>query len=461
MILVSQIYAIRPNQTKRAHLRQIITQKGAISIKVKFITLGCKTNIYESEAMAQLFEDAGYTVTKGIADICVINTCTVTGTGAAKSLKQIRRARRENPDAVLAVTGCLAQTEADKLRSGENIDVLIGNRYRADIVRLCEEAMRGNKTDKIEDILKVTEYEELGIVHRQRRIRAEIKIEDGCNNFCSYCKIPYARGPVRSRNIDQIRREAEALAADGYSEIVLTGIHIGSYGKDLNDGSGLIDVMETVDKACDDIRLRLGSLEPVMIDENFTERAAALKSLCPQFHLSLQSGCDKTLSAMRRRYTAEDFRRAVKNLRSAFKDAAITTDLIVGFPGETETDFEESKRFCEEIGFSQMHIFPYSVREGTAAASLKNHVSEEDKTERTHIMLEIAARLKQEFYESHICTCTPVLFEQKRNGVWSGFTENYMEVRLKSENDLRGQTKNVILKEYDKINECLMAEEEN
>lgn len=424
---------------------------------VKFITLGCKTNIYESEAMAQLFEDAGYTITDGSADICVINTCTVTGTGAAKSLKQIRRARRENPNAILAVTGCLAQTEADKLRHSENIDVLIGNRHRRDIVRLCEEAMRGNKTDKIEDILKVTEYEELGIVHRQRRIRAEIKIEDGCNNFCSYCKIPYARGPVRSRNIDQIRREAEAIATDGYSEIVLTGIHIGSYGKDLKDGSGLIDVMETVDKACGDVRLRLGSLEPVMIDEGFTKRAAALKSLCPQFHLSLQSGCDKTLSAMRRRYTTEDFRRAVKNLRSAFKDCAITTDLIVGFPGETEADFEESKRFCEEIGFSQMHIFPYSVREGTAAATFKNHVSEEEKTRRAHIMLEVAEKLKCDFYKSHIGKTMPVLFEQKKAGMWSGFTENYMEIRMQSEKDLRGQTKKVILKKYDEINECLLA----
>ena len=424
---------------------------------VKFITLGCKTNIYESEAMAQLFEDAGYTVTNGNADICVINTCTVTGTGASKSLKQIRRARRENPTAILAVTGCLAQTEADKLRREENIDVLIGNRYRADIVALCEDAMRGNKIDKIEDILKVKDYEELGIVHRQRRIRAEIKIEDGCNNFCSYCKIPYARGPVRSRDIEQIRREAEALAGDGYSEIVLTGIHIGSYGKDLENGLALIDVMETVDKACSGIRLRLGSLEPVMIDEEFTKRAAALKSLCPQFHLSLQSGCDKTLSAMRRRYTAEDFKRAVKNLRSTFKDPAITTDLIVGFPGESEADFEESKRFCEEIGFSQMHIFPYSVREGTAAASLDGKVSEEEKARRAHIMLGVAANLKAEFYESHIGTSLPVLFEQKKNGQWSGFTENYMEVRAKSESDLRGLTKNVIITAYDKENECLLA----
>ena len=285
-------------------------------ITVKFITLGCKTNIYESEAMAQLFEDAGFEViAKGTADICVVNTCTVTGTGAAKSLKQIRRARRENPNAVLAVTGCLAQTEADRLREAENIDVLIGNKYRSQIVSLCQGALNGKKTDKVDDILKTREFEELGIVHRQRRIRAEIKIEDGCNNFCSYCKIPYARGPVRSRDIDKIAEEAKVLGQDGYSEIVLTGIHIGSYGKDLNDGTSLIDVMETVDKVSGVPRLRLGSLEPVMITEEFTKRASALKSLCAQFHLSLQSGCDKTLTAMRRRYTTDDFRKAVKNLR--------------------------------------------------------------------------------------------------------------------------------------------------
>ena len=408
--------------------------------------------------MAQLFENSGFEVVqKGTADVCVVNTCTVTGTGAAKSLKQIRRARRENPDSVLAVTGCLAQTEAEKLRKAENIDVLLGNKYRKDIVSLCLDAIDGKKADKIDDILKEREFEELGIVHRQRRIRAEIKIEDGCNNFCSYCKIPYARGPVRSRSMARIAEEAEILGKDGYSEIVLTGIHIGSYGKDLKDGTSLIDVMETVDRVSGVPRMRLGSLEPVMITEEFVRRAARLKSLCPQFHLSLQSGCDKTLSAMRRRYTTDDFRNAVKNLRSAFPDAAITTDLIVGFPGETDEDFEKSVAFCEEISFAQMHIFPYSVREGTAAALLPDRVSDGDKDKRTHIMLKSAADMKKAFYEKHIGQTLPVLFEQQKKGLWIGMTENYMEIRIKSDEDLKSKTIMCEILAYNAEEEYLQA----
>ncbi len=417
---------------------------------VKFITLGCKTNIYESEAMAQLFENSDYEViSKGTADIYVINTCTVTGTGAAKSLKMIRRARRENPDAVVAVTGCLSQTEPDRIIK-ENTDVVIGNKYRDKIVELCEKAIQGTKVCKVDDILKTKAYEELGIVHRQRRIRAEIKIEDGCNNFCSYCKIPYARGPVRSRDIDKIIEETKSLINDGYAEIVLTGIHIGSYGKDLNNGTSLIDVMEKVNDVEGDFRLRLGSLEPVIITEDFTNRASHLKKLCPQFHMSLQSGCNKTLKSMRRNYTTDEFRQAVSNLRMAFENAAITTDLIVGFPGETQEDFENSKKFCEEIGFSQMHIFPYSVREGTAAAKLDGQVFEEEKNKRSHIMIGVAEKLKSNFYENYIGKTVPVLFEQKKDGFWCGFTENYMDVRLKSDKNLRGKTIEVTLERYNK-----------
>lgn len=428
---------------------------------VKFITLGCKTNIYESEAMAQLFDASGHEViTKGNADIYVINTCTVTGTGAAKSLKMIRRARRENPNAVVAVTGCLSQTEPEKIIN-ENADVVIGNKYRDKIVALCEEAAKGTKICKIEDILKTKDYEELGIVHRQRRIRAEIKIEDGCNNFCSYCKIPYARGPVRSRNIEKIVEEATALINDGYSEIVLTGIHIGSYGKDLKSGLGLIDVMERVNEISGEFRLRLGSLEPVIITTNFTKRAACLEKLCPQFHMSLQSGCDKTLKSMRRNYTTEEFKNAVFKLRQAFKHTAITTDLIVGFPGETDEDFEISKCFCEEIGFSQMHIFPYSVREGTAAEKLDGRVLEKEKNNRAHIMLGVAERLKSDFYENHIGKAMPVLFEQQKGGLWCGFTENYMDVRLKSDKNLKGKTIEVILEKYNREFQYAEASERN
>lgn len=424
---------------------------------VKFITLGCKTNIYESSAMAQLFEEKGYEIiNRGNADICVINTCTVTATGASKSLKQIRRARRENPNAVIAVCGCLAQTEAERLKN-EEINVLIGNKYRGEIVGLCEDALSGRKTEKLIDILKEKDYEELGTIHRQSRVRAEIKIEDGCNNFCSYCKIPYARGPVRSRSIEKIAAEARLLGKKGYKEIVLTGIHIGSYGLDLKDGTSLIDVMEIVDKESGVDRLRLGSLEPVMITEEFTKRAAALKSLCPQFHLSLQSGCDKTLIAMRRRYSTEDFRKAVKNLRTAFKDCAITTDLIVGFPGETEDDFETSHKFCEEMNFAQMHIFPYSVREGTAAAKLSGRVDEAEKTRRAHIMLNVAADMKKAFCEKYIGEKLQVLFEQKKDGLWSGMTRNYIEVRTKTEEDIKDMTKTVTIKGFDENGEFLTA----
>ncbi len=430
-----------------------------IKIKVKFITLGCKTNIYESEAMAQLFEESGYEVIKsGIADIYVVNTCTVTGTGASKSLKMIRRARRENPNGCLAVTGCLAQTEAERLRKEENIDVLIGNGHRADIVGLCEEALKGKKTDAIRDAREITEFEELGIVHRQHRIRAEIKIEDGCNNFCSYCKIPYARGPVRSRSMSKIEEEAKTICNDGYSEIVLTGIHIGSYGKDLEENIGLIDVIERVSAVTDGIRIRLGSLEPVMITEEFVRRAAKIKGLCPQFHLSLQSGCNRTLKAMNRHYSAEEFKTAVENLRKAFEDCAITTDLIVGFPGESDDDFEESKRFCEEIGFAQMHIFPYSVREGTLAAKLPNRVPESVKNTRCHTMLRKAADMKKNFCEKFAGKEVDVLFEQEKNGVWSGMTANYIDVRKKTKENLRGKTLKVKVLEYDAENECLIAE---
>ena len=424
---------------------------------VKFITLGCKTNIYESSAMAQLFEEKGYEIiNRGNADICVINTCTVTATGASKSLKQIRRARRENPNAVIAVCGCLAQTEAERLKN-EEIDVLIGNKYRSEIVGLCENALSGRKTEKLIDILKEKDFEELGTIHRQSRVRAEIKIEDGCNNFCSYCKIPYARGPVRSRSIEKIATEARLLGEKGYKEIVLTGIHIGSYGLDLKDGTSLIDVMEIVDKESGVDRLRLGSLEPVMITEEFTKRAAALKSLCPQFHLSLQSGCDKTLTAMRRRYSTEDFRKAVKNLRTAFKDCAITTDLIVGFPGETEDDFETSHKFCEEMNFAQMHIFPYSVREGTAAAKLSGRVDEAEKNRRAHIMLNAASDMKKAFCEKYIGEKLHVLFEQKKDGLWSGMTRNYIEVRTKTEEDIKDMTKTVTIKGFDENGEFLTA----
>ena len=400
-------------------------------ITVKFITLGCKTNMYESEAMAELFKSAGFEITKGkTADICIINTCTVTGTGAQKSRQQIRRARRENPNSIIAVTGCLAQTDADAILKDTDIDIIIGNKHRNRIVELTKSALKGEKINLITDILKEKDFEELAITHGQSRVRANLKIEDGCNNFCTYCIIPYARGPVRSRDLSKIREEAETLGKTGYGEIVLTGIHIGSYGRDLNDGTSLIDVIEMVHECPGIERIRLGSLEPVVITKNFVKRIKNLSKVCPQFHMSLQSGCDETLKRMNRHYTTDEYRTAVELLRNNIPDTSITTDVMVGFAGETDEYFEKSYNFCKEIGFMQMHIFPYSIRKGTVAESYTDHVPENIKTLRAHKMLELASDMKKEFYTRYIGKTLSVLIEQKKDKMYHGTTVNYMDVLI-------------------------------
>ncbi len=431
--------------------------KDVLKITVKFITLGCKTNLYESEAMATLFREAGHVVTQEKdADIYVINTCTVTGTGAKKSRQQIRRIRREFPHAILAVCGCLAQTEAEKLRSEMDVDILLGNKHRNRIVQLAEAALQGKKTDCVENILKEHVYEELTVTHSQSRVRANLKIEDGCDNFCSYCIIPFARGPVRSRSLEKIREEAAALGKEGYGEVVLTGIHIGSYGKDLEENIGLIDVIEAVHQIQGISRIRLGSLEPVMITEGFVNRAKNLPKLCPQFHMSLQSGCNATLERMRRHYTTEDYRKAVSLLRQEIPDTAITTDLMVGFAGETDVEFQLSYDFCKEIGFSQMHIFPYSIRKGTAAEKFPNQVAENVKAERTQAMLSLAAHMKESFYRNYISKTLPVLLEQQEGELWHGTTPNYMDVLVAAPEDMSG--KSVMVSFTDYTNERLIGE---
>lgn len=419
----------------------IFITKGVKKITVKFVTLGCKTNIYESEAMAELFKERGYeVVSSGKADICVINTCTVTGTGAKKSRQQIRRARHENPNGVIAVTGCFAQTEPNITRE-LGADIIIGNSGRARIVELTEQALLGKGSDIVGDILHEHEYEELPITKSQSRIRANVKIEDGCNNFCTYCIIPYARGPVRSRSIENIIREVRSLAEHGYKEVVLTGIHIGSYGRDIKDKSvGLIDVIEGVSSVEGIGRIRLGSIEPVLITEDFVSRAAALQKLCPQFHLSLQSGCDETLRRMNRHYTSSEFSDAVRLLRDNIKDTAITTDLMVGFAGETEDEFETSYKFCKSIGFSQMHIFKYSVRKGTRAEGFSHQVAENIKDERSHKMLGLAEDMKRAFYESYIGKELSVLVEQEHSpGLYHATTMNYMDILVPASRSQKGE----------------------
>lgn len=410
-------------------------------MKIKFITLGCKTNFYESQALGEMFKNAGYTVVKsGKADVIVVNTCAVTSMGAQKSRQQIHKARKENPDAILAVMGCYSQTEPKALENSLDIDVVLGTSGRSKLIELVEEAQKGKRQVVKNDIMKEREFEELGVASDQSRIRATVKIEDGCTNFCTYCIIPYARGPVRSRNLEKIVEEVKSLAENGFSEIVLTGIHIGSYGRDLNGEVGLIDVIEAVCDIDGIKRVRLGSVEPVVIDEEFVARAKKLKNLCPQFHLSLQSGCNETLMRMKRRYTAEEYMQAVELLRNNIHDTSITTDLMVGFPGETEDEFEESYAFCKAVGFMQMHIFKYSKRPGTVAAEMDNQVPEQVKEQRSRKMLELEKQMREDFYASYKGRIMEVLAEVRtKDGRFHASTANYMDVYVESEEDITGK----------------------
>ncbi len=410
-------------------------------MKVKFITLGCKTNFYESQALAEMFKNRGFEVVKaGGCDVCVINTCAVTSMGAQKSRQQIHRAKKQNPNAVIAVMGCYAQTNSENLEKSGAADVIIGTANRAQLVDLVEEALSGKQIAKHTDIMSERTYEELCLTSDQSRIRANVKIEDGCSNFCAYCIIPYARGPVRSRSLEKIVEEAELLAKNGFAEIVLTGIHIGSYGKDLKNGQSLIDVMEAVCQVEGIKRVRLGSIEPVVITEDFVDRAKKLKNLCPQFHLSLQSGSDATLQRMKRRYTAEEYMRAVRLLRNNIPDTSITTDIMVGFPGETDEEFEQSYNFCRTVGFMQMHIFKYSKRPGTVAAEMPDQVPDSIKEERSRRLIELEAEMKKNFYDSYKGRTVEVLAEiRTKDGRFHATTSNYMDVYIESDSDITGQ----------------------
>jgi len=410
-------------------------------MKVKFITLGCKTNFYESQAIAEMFKNSGYEVVKsGNADVIVINTCAVTSMGAQKSRQQIHRARKQNPGAVIAVMGCYSQTDPKTLENSPDVDVMIGTSDRSRLVQLVEEALSGKRQIVHNDIMKVREFEELCITHDQSRSRATVKIEDGCTNFCTYCIIPYARGPVRSRSLEKIVEEVTVLVKGGFSEIVLTGIHIGSYGRDLKGEIGLIVVIEAVCDIDGVARVRLGSLEPVVITEEFVNRIKRLDNLCPHFHMSLQSGCDETLKRMKRRYTTEEYFRAVEMLRANLKDVSITTDLMVGFPGETDAEFEQSFDFCKKIGFMQMHIFKYSKRPGTVAAEMENQVSEQVKEQRSNRMLELEEQMRKAFYDSYSGRTVTALVEVRtRDGRFHATTPNYMDVYIESDEDISGQ----------------------
>lgn len=401
--------------------------------KVKFSTLGCKVNQYETEAMAELFVKKGYEITDDYnCDVFVLNTCTVTNLSDRKSRQQISKIRSENSNAVIAVVGCYSQVSPDEIENIQGVNVILGTKYRKEIVELCELAKSSNKIiNKVENIGKNKEFEELTINTEHSMTRAYIKIQEGCSQFCSYCIIPYARGPIRSRNIRDIILEAKRLADNGFKEIVLTGIHVASYGKDFdNKDIGLIDVIEDIANIDKIKRIRLSSLEPRIVDKKFLDRLSQVEQFCDHFHLSLQSGSDSILQSMNRKYDTHLYERTINLIREYYPNAAITTDIIVGFPGETDEDFEQTLNFVDKIKFSKIHVFKYSNRKGTVASKMKNQIPGLVKKERSQRLIEKSKYYTDKFLDNMLNQPIKVLFESKNdNGFIKGYTTNYIRVK--------------------------------
>ena len=412
-------------------------------MRVAIYTLGCKMNQYETQAMEQLLRQKGHQVVdfSEEADAYVVNTCSVTAVSDQKSRKVLHRVRRERPGAVLAVCGCYPQTHVEDVRKLD-VDLIAGTGDRAGFVDLLEQAVEERRPLELVDrSFDRRSFEVLPAGGMENRTRAMLKVEDGCVNFCSYCSIPYARGPVRSLPLDKAVEQAAQLQAEGYREIVITGIEISSWGRDLKNGLTLIDLMEAISAAAPGVRIRLGSLEPRTVTEEFCRRAAALPDLCPQFHLSMQSGCDATLKRMNRKYDTERYLESVTLLNRFFDRPAVTTDMIVGFPEETEEEFRKTLDFIRRCGFAQMHIFPYSIRPGTPAADMEQ-VPKAVKEDRARRAAAAAAQMHQAYLAGCVGRTYPVLFEQPRDGKFSGHAPNYMEVLAEGEG-LHNQVKNV------------------
>lgn len=412
--------------------------------RVAFHTLGCKVNQYETEAMAELFEKDGYKVVHEdeIADVYVINTCTITNLGDRKSRQFIRRAKNNNPDAVVAVVGCYAQTASEEIMAIDEVDIVIGTKDRNRIVELSNQVRENKeKINIVTDIMKQHEFEEMMIENIEGKTRAFLKIQEGCNQFCSYCIIPYARGPIRSRKLENILTEVDRLAKSGFKEVVLTGIHIASYGKDMGE-IRLIDVIESVHKVSGIERIRLGSIEPTIMTRDFLDRLIRLPKACDHFHLSLQSGSDSVLKRMNRKYSTDEYRKIVELIREYMPNVGITTDIIVGFPGETEEEFLETCRFVNEIGFSRIHVFPYSPRKGTPAAKHKNQLPGNIKQLRSKELIKIGDENTQKFNEKFIGSTLDVLFEEQSKvdmDFIEGYTTNYIRVLAKADTSFEGK----------------------
>lgn len=414
--------------------------------KAALHNLGCKVNAYETEAMQHLLEEAGYEIVPFTqkADVYVINTCSVTNMADRKSRQMLHKAKKNNPDSIVVAAGCYVQTSEKEVLNDLSVDIVIGNDRKHDLVRLLEEYSLDSVNDTVDDINDGKhDFEELFIDQTKEHTRAFIKVQDGCNQFCSYCIIPYARGRVRSRRFENVIAEVERLAANGFKEVVLTGIHLSSYGVDFEEATGLLELIQAVNAVKGIERIRLGSLEPKIVTEHFASELSKLDKICPHFHLSLQSGCDATLKRMNRKYTAKEYERGCELLRKYFVHPAITTDVIVGFPGETEEEFEQTKAYLEHIHFYEMHIFKYSKRKGTRAAVMPDQIDEQIKAARSEKLIALGHDMSKEFRKFYIGKNEEVLFEEKAvigdKEYFVGYTKEYVKVAKKTDENLENQ----------------------
>ena len=417
--------------------------------KVSFYTLGCKVNQYETNAMAQKFKESGYEIVDmndDISDICIVNTCTVTNMSDRKSRHSLRRVKEKNPSAIIAAVGCYAQVAKNDLENMPEIDIVLGNEEKANIVQYVEKFIENEKKlIEIEDIATKKEFEDMGQITYTEKTRAFIKVQDGCNQFCSYCIIPYARGRVRSRNAESIIKEITQIAQNGIKEVVITGIHVASYGRDFGNENGLIELLEKINEIEGIKRIRLGSLEPKIITEEFMQRLSKLEKICHHFHLSLQSGCDATLKRMNRKYTTSEVKEIIERLRRYYDDVMLTTDIIVGFPGETEEEFETTYQFLKQAKLYKMHVFQYSPRKGTRAAVMPNQIDGNIKEARSKKLIELSNENQKMYNQQLVGKEAEVLFEDKEveDGIsyFRGHTQNYVLVKYKTDENLENTLK--------------------
>ncbi|NCC79640.1 MAG: tRNA (N(6)-L-threonylcarbamoyladenosine(37)-C(2))-methylthiotransferase MtaB [Clostridia bacterium] len=412
-------------------------------MKVAFQTLGCRVNVYDSEAMIEMFKKDGYELVdfNEPADVYVINTCTVTNMGDKKSRQHISRAKRTNKDAIVAVVGCYSQVSKEDVMEIPGVDVILGSRNKSDIVFHVNRSRAEKKqivevTDKI---LLNSKFEDLGVTGYEGKTRAFLKIQDGCNRFCSYCIIPYARGGLSSKNPESVLKEIRKLAEEGFTEVILSGIHIASYGHDLPEKTDLLDLLEEIELIDGIKRVRIGSIEPMFFKNGRMDRIVKLKKLCPHFHLSLQSGARETLVRMNRRYTPLDFSEVVEEIRKRLAKASITTDVIVGFPGETEEEFNETYSFLDRMKLTKVHTFKYSPRKGTPAYHMEDQVDGNEKDRRSKLIMAQSDKNEDDFLKSYVGKTCEVLYEEGKDGVHMGYTANYMKVSVRSHENIQGR----------------------